>query len=448
MEKLEKTPRRLRGFGAVVRVGRDLGDRFGPEVFEFYWWRSKAIEGFWFLSLVALNIYQVHSFLGSKFVHSFSAPLIPFLAEIASFVFSLPFDAAISTVILIFYILGPLSLYFLVKEVTKRLLPAIAAALLFSSPFFKSRLLAVIFYGDGAHIAGLTLIPLVAYLVLRFLRSGSFPLCIAASLGITLVALISPFSLFVCLVFLVIIVSSEVLLNQGRLKLFRLITTLVLAAGFSAFWYNPEFIYHVLLSGQGKEAIATLFNLFPISFFVVPVIGTFGFLLFAKKPFLQPLFIALGLSIVFYLFSFAGRLSSSFFVSYPDRYLPELSFSLSFLLGIIITAVFDFLRMASKIGRFELKPLISRKVGFLFLLVVFLPLTLVFLRERPSMETLAMVEGEKVLGAFSDDISGIGGVRSQSGQLARFFGYSITFLTGGMIWYLGKKKNGLAPKGS
>lgn len=425
----EKIPERLRGFGTVVKIGKGLRDHFKPEVMGLRWWRSRAIEIFWFLLLVALNFYQVRLFFGSKFVYSFSAPLIPFLAEITGF--------PVSTIILIFYILGPLTLYFLVKEVTGRLLPGIIAALIFSSPIFKLRLLAIFFYSDGAHIAGLTLTPLVAYLALRFLRSGSFPLCILASLGITLVALISPFSLFVCSVFLVIITFSEMLLAQARLKLLRLVIILVLAAGFSAFWYNPDFVRLTLLSRQGREAITTLFNLFPISFFIVPILGTLGFLLFIKRPFLQPLFIALGLTIVFFLFTFAGRLSSSFFVSYPDRYLPELSFALSFLAGILITGIFDFLRTAPKIGRFELKSSISGRVAALFLAFVFLTLFILFLGQGPSLETLAVLDGKKVLGAFASEIAGIGEIRSQTGRIARLFGYFITSFTVGAVGYLG-----------
>lgn len=422
--KKEETPKRLRGFGAVVKVKQELGKRWESD---FHWWRSKLLETLWVLLLVALNFYQVRPFFGRQFVYVFSAPLIPFLAEILKL--------SVPTLILIFYIFGPLSFYFLVKEITGRLLPAVSSALIFSSPIFKSRLLALLFYGDGAHIAGLSLIPLASYLVLKFLRSGSFFLYLGASLGIALVALVSPFSLFILSAFLVIITFSEMLLSQARLKLFRLVMAFLLAAGLSAFWYNPDFVRLVLLSRQGREVITTLFNLFPVSFFLVPILGTFGFLLFSKKSFLQPFFIALGLTIVFFLFSFAGRLASGFFISYPDRYLPELSFSLCFLLSIIITAVFDFLRTDEKMAR-------GRAAG-LFLASIFLVVSIMFLRGGASLEALAMLEGEKVLGAFThDQIAGIGEIRSQTGELARFFGYFITSSTVGIVGYLGIKRDG------
>ena len=139
----EKIPKRLKGFGAVVRLGRGLTKHLTPETDEFYWWRNKGLELFWFLILLTLNFCLVSPLFGQEFRYSFSAPLIPFLAGVISFVFPLSQEAAVNTVVLIAYSLAPLALYFLVKETTKRLLSAVSAALIFSSPLLKSRLLSI-----------------------------------------------------------------------------------------------------------------------------------------------------------------------------------------------------------------------------------------------------------------------------------------------------------------
>lgn len=441
IEKSGAIPKRLRGFGTVVVTGKKLKERFRPEKAKPHWWRNRMTEACWSLFLVGLNFRFAFPFFEYHFKHFFSAPMIPFLARIVSFVSRSPLETTTSTVVLVFYILGPLTLYFFVKEITGRLLPAVWAALLFSSPIFRSKLLEGLFYGDGAHLAALTLIPLVCCLVLRFLKKGSFSSCILASLGIVLVALISPPGLFVCLGFLVIITFSEMLLAHGKLKLVRMMVLLILVAGLSAFWYNPGFVRLLLFSKQGKEILTILFNLFPLLFFLVPVLGTFGFLLFVKKPFLQPLFIALGLTVVFFLVSFSGRLGSSFFVSYPDKYWPELGLSLSFFSGIIMTGIFDFLRTRAKIGRFELEPKMRMKVAVLFLFFVFLPFFILFLKGESYLLALTM-PGEGVLGHSTDNgVVGLGGIRGQTGRLAKWFGYLVTGLTVGMVSYLGIKND-------
>jgi len=109
-----------------------------------------------------------------------------------------------------------------------------------------------------------------------------------------------------------------------------IVLVLVIAGGLSAFWYNPEFVRLSLVSSPGRAVMAAVKNLIPLSFFVLPVLGTFGFLIFDKRAHLQPLFVALGLTIVFGLISFAGGLAK-FAVSAQSRYHPEVSMALSIL---------------------------------------------------------------------------------------------------------------------
>src|SRR4030066_358888 len=125
---------------------------------------------------------------------------------------------------------------------------------------------------------------LVFLLVLRFLRHGNFWSGVFSSVGMAIVALTSPIGFLTLAVFMGVITFSEMLLGRGRLKLLRFLVVLILAVGFSAFWYNPKFVIVTIQSTQGQLIRKTLSNLIPISFFTLPILGITGFLLFENRP--------------------------------------------------------------------------------------------------------------------------------------------------------------------
>jgi hypothetical protein len=255
---------------------------------------------------------------------------------------------------------------------------------------------------------------------------------------VLLVAFTSPFALFVMMVVLVVITFSEMILNSGRIKLLRFLWVLVISAGLCSFWYNPQFVSLSLASPSGKAVVTALKNLIPLSFFLIPILGSFAFLIFDKRPQLQPLFIALGLTVVFGLLSFAESLAS-FAVSGQRRYLPEVMLSIAFLWGIVGGFGFELIGFLPKSRWFPV-PKGKRKfikkaiVGFfaLFCLAIALLFPYPEIRERTEENTRKLYR-ETVVVDFSN-------IRELTSKGARIMGYVIgvfTLLTlAGVHWRL------------
>lgn len=402
---------------------------------------AKIREHLFLLILFVGNFFLVWRFFGSDFPYAFSAPIIPALGAVLAAA-GVEQALAVRVLFLVFYLFGPLSLYLFVRELSGRRLSAGISVVLYSLPVFKSRFEAMAVSGDGAHIAALTLVPLAAFFILRFLKHGSFPWAIAASLAALLVALTSPFGLFVLLAVMMVVTFSEMLLGTGRIKFMRLLVILIFSGGLTAFWYNPEFVRLTLISAPGRAVVAAIKNLIPISFFILPVLGAFGFLIFDKRASLQPLFVALGMTIVFALISFAGGLAK-FAVSAQSRYLPEVSFSLAILWGVVGTFIWDLMVVIPESRWFPIpkarRGQLRKGIVGLFLLVV-----LVLAVAVPYRDTATRSRGRLVAGAGETVIIDIGEIRERTGGKQRVLGFVISGTTlavmGGVWWKLKREE--------
>jgi len=374
----------------------------------------KAGETLGLAVLFGLNLYLLYPFFGHKdTVNVFSAPVIPVLASASENFISFPYGVRIW--LLVFLIFSPLSFYFFVREISGRKLTGFLASLIVSLPvgiFLPLRVNLGFLAEDGAHMASLTFVPLVCLFLLKFLRRGNFWAGIFSALGTTLVALTSPIGFVVLFTFMVILTFSEMLLGRGRLKFLRFVIVLLLTVGFSAFWYNPKFVILIIQSSQGQLVKNTLSNLLPISFFLLPLLGVFGFLLFENRPGLQPIFIAFFLTIAFGLFSLGAGVAHPS----PSRFLPAFGISLAFLLGILIVWFFDFLRLSEK-----RQLLAFGLMGLIFALIVFI---IGFfsgnLRELEQFQVLGTISSEQTVGLWE--------IKEQTGRLENLFGYAISSL--------------------
>lgn len=389
--------------------------RFTPE----WWVRIGEIFGLGFLFL--LNFWLVLPFFGSPDqANVFSAPMIPVLADIIS-----PFVVHVYGVriwILTLLIFFPLSFYFFAREISGRKLIGFISSLVLSLPisfFLPLRLEMGVLDGDGAHIVSLTIIPLICLMLFRFLRSGNFWTGVMSAFGSTLVALTSPMGFLVLGIFMSVLTFSEMLLSSGRLKFLRFIVVVIITAGFSAFWYNPKFVILTLQSPQGKLIEKTFTNLLPISFFLLPILGVFGFLLFENRAKLQPLFIALFLSFTFGFFSLGAGISHPS----PSRFLPGLGASLALLIGVAFVGLFDFLRLSEKINKY-LSTQYRKWLSFGLLGILFGSVaTLIMLSRLPT-------SGEAiVLGSAAEQRIGFWEIRERTSQIESLIGYTISILT-------------------
>ena len=304
-------------------------------------------------------------YLGFPF-HLFETPLLPYLAAVIhKLPLALSTAAGYRLVTAFAYVLGPVTLYLFVRYLTKRELTAVLAALAYSlMPSFVYvisgvradtpvgvfghapwRLIVMTWYGEGPHIAALTLTPLAALLFLRALKKPSFASYVIAALLITGVGLTNWIALFAVVLMLVVVLFSEMLLGEPGRKLISAFTVAAIAYGLSAFWFNLSFVKASL--AFGNPATSPLdYN--PVLLLIVgmPVAGI-CYLMFSGKPQRQKIFIpaawfAIFAVIVFGQYQFDVKLAPQ-----PNRYAPELNMAAVILGAMLFTAVYDRFRSSA-----------------------------------------------------------------------------------------------------
>lgn len=390
------------------------------------WWSNGPLELASILFLFILNFYLVYPFFGTEAVQTqYSGPIIPLLANLVELL-GLPVTYAIQIVNILFFLLFPITFYFFIKKISGRKIIAVLAVLFASLPFFlfaKLRIQAAFYYIEAPHVAGIALIPVALNGLLTFLREGKVKNLAIASISSALVVLLSPFCFLTFMIFAFFTGFSELLLGKGRLKTMRLVAVFIFAASLTSFWYHPAFFIWMLKSPVGVDIRQTFFKMIPISAFTVPVLGVFGYILFDRKPSLQPVFLAVFYSIIFAMIVFAG---GKVLPSHPSRYAIELGLSLSFLLSIVLVKLTDRVRFLNLKNIVGLNQILANASIILILLVMALGI----IRGRNDVAGFP----DTVLGAW-DDVNkgdfwivrdGFDGISSYLGYLIT--GVSITFL--------------------
>lgn len=281
----------------------------------------------------------------------------------------------LSIVILISVAFGPVSFYAYVYFLTKRHLPSLLTGLLtllpivpFSTSVSERLILALAEY-DGAHILGLSLLPWIAILYHNYMRSGEKKWQTATIVLAVLLGLISFFSFLLLLVFLFFISISEALVSLGRVKLKRFVVTALLLIGVFVAIYNIA-LFDMMRSEAGKVTLAVMWNLLPMTFFILPILGTFAFLIFDRRPVLQPLFLSLGFTVTFGMLHLVRISFVEITVFNQSRYAAEVSFALAFLVGILLMWVFDLIRGGKLVARFPQLKGYQIHLAYAFILTV------------------------------------------------------------------------------
>jgi hypothetical protein len=391
------------------------------------------------LLLFGLSLWLLLPFFNqADFANTFSAPLLPVLSSVISFI--VPYQLAIRLWLLVLMLIFPICFYYLIREITSRRLAAVAAALTSVLPisvFMPLRLESALFDGDGAQMASLTFTVLICLSLLKFLRHGRFSVGVLSSFGIAVVALTSPFGFVVMFCFAIIITFSEMLLGRGRLKFFRFLAIFVFAIGFSAFWYNPKFVFIIISSYEGQQLIRTVINVLPLTFFLVPLLGAFGYLVFENRPQLQPIFLALFLTVIFGLLSLGG---AGVYLTTPSRFLPSFGLSVSFLGGVLLAKAVDFLHKPQVFNRYELLRRYGRTISGSMVVMFFCLSFLVYgLRENRIRRE------SKVLGIQDVKRAGLWEIREQSRGWADIVGGGLTGLTILAVAYISFKVKPVVP---
>lgn len=307
---------------------------------------------------------------------------------------------------------------------------AVLAVMLPEYVFVESRIASGLYFGDGPHIASLTIAPLAIYALILFLRHGGRKNLVMSAFLSSVIVLTSPFGFTTYLIFALIAAFSEMLLGHGRLKLMRFVFIFVLAAAMVSFWYNPAFAVWLVFGPMGKEVRDLLWSLLPLSFFALPVLATFGYLLFDRRPNLQPVFLGFFWTAVFLVMFLVAERS----IATPaSRYLPELGIALSFLIGVGLTALVDALKMA-KIALIPAlnKPAFSNPAITLLLVILIAAVILPRGRLISDMKALENVENNLGRGRYWLE-------RENYGGTAAILGYLISGGTIVTLFYMERK---------
>lgn len=387
------------------------------------WWNSNFVEILLVVGVFSLNLFLVYTYFGTPTSANtfYSGPVIPFLSQL--FVWggmSMLYGLQLSN--LIFILFFPVSFYFLVKAVTERKSIAFLAILISSLPFYpfaSVRIYSSLMGIDGAHIASLT-ISMVALLALfKFIKFSGVTRLIAASVLAAMVTLASPFGFSTFLIMAFILTFSEMLLGFGRLKLARFVAVLIFSSLLIAFWYNPHFSFWLLTGSLGEEVRRTIARLIPISLFALPALGAFGYLLFDRKPSLQPVFLASFFTAAFLLISAIG---AGIFPSHPSRYVAELGISLSLLVSVVLVKISESIRF------FEAKKTYLRFA--IVLIYVGLSITIILSSGNAAFNG-------NVLGIWTGVEKGtVWQEREKFGGISSIFGYLVTLLGVSSLTYL------------
>lgn len=309
------------------------------------WWNTVLFEYVILAGLFLLNLYLVLSYFGSNTPQEtfYSGPVIPLLSKLLE-LFGINLLNSFQIVNGIFFVIFPIPFYFFVKVITNRKNIALLSVLFASLPiypFSSVRILSSLSGVDGAHISSLTFSVVALMCLFSFIKNGGGKNLLLSSLFGAIIALVSPFGISTYLIFAAILTFSEMLLGSGRVKFFRFLSSMFFSATLVSFWYNPSFFFWMITGDLGGEIRRTFSKLLPMTFFAVPTLGVFGYLLFDRKPNLQPVFLASFFTIAFGFISLAG---GGIFPSHPSRYVAELGISFSFLTSVVLVKLAESLK--------------------------------------------------------------------------------------------------------
>ncbi|MBI3286621.1 MAG: hypothetical protein HYZ68_01095 [Chloroflexi bacterium] len=289
--------------------------------------------------------------------HLFYMPLLPFLiAALHGIAPDLSLSEAYRVVTGSFYVLNPAALYMLVYHLTRRPSSAFLAAWIYSVipslgylfpevgsvgahlGYAPWRLVVLLLYGEGPHIAALTFVPLAGLAFLYALRHGQRRGYLATAVLISLIALTSTTALYGFALLALVLFISEAFQGHLARKLRVTVACALWAFGLSAFWYNLPFIAAALEFGGGGGLLANILVLVVIGL----LMGVVLVRSLIDKPQGQALFIGLGATLLYGLAALAwyvGRITP-----FASRYIPEWEMSFALLLGTLFHAGSEALR--------------------------------------------------------------------------------------------------------
>ena len=301
-----------------------------------------------------------------SFEEAFLTPLVPFILNLFGN-FNLDANYSVRILFIVAFILSTVGLYLLVRELARRQVTPILAAVLYLIPPIPIIALALakndflelgiegaksffmIMYGDTSHFLALSLVPFAMLFFFKFLKEGTKKDLFVVVFICTLVLLINRSQSFYLGIILLISTTGEAILGLARIKIFRFLQVLIFSIALSAFWYVSNFWiegYKVF----GENAFANLELLFPLPFIIGILSLLFSFVFFAKREDRQLIFVTFSTFIVFFSIILVWFLHGRSLMPYPHRLLPNLIMFGAIIVALTLSSVVDKLKIVEKIG--------------------------------------------------------------------------------------------------
>ncbi len=324
--------------------------------------------------------------------HVFYTPLLPVLEAFLTKFFGMPLWESYRMLTGAAFILGPVSVFLLGWQLSKRVLGGFISGLLFTvSPtafyfILKSgevaadrisvdfwdprRFTILVRWGEGPHLFSLIFVPLAGVFFARLLEKPKFTNLFFTAIFVGLIALTNAIGLFSGILLLACMSFSKFVINKDVKSFGLMIMTGLVSLGLVSFWYNLTFISTFLREGGSSGNI--LVSLFPWGWVVG--VGLIIFLYYFIRRFLKDF----AVSTVFLWFGTLFLVVWVYYTSAPPdepyrriellpqalRYNVEVDLSLSLLLGVVFSRLISFL-----VGKWGLLKVIPIPVGILFTIV-------------------------------------------------------------------------------
>ena len=291
------------------------------------------------------------------FEEAFFTPLTPFLIAVGKS-FNINANQSIRILFISSFIISILGVYFLVRDLTKRYLPAILSAIIYLIPpipifvlsFLRIGLLEkelasaksffTIVYGDGANFMALALVPFATLFFLRFLKGAKKADLVVTVCFSVLILLANRSQALSLVLVLTVCLVTDSLLGLAREKFKRYLMVLILSAGLVSFWYTPYFWLQGLML-FGNQFIKNIKFLFPLPFITAVLTLLFAFVFFARNEKRQAIVITFLVFVVFSGILFDWFVNSHSFVPHPHRMFASVIMFGSVLMALLITHVID-----------------------------------------------------------------------------------------------------------
>ena len=295
----------------------------------------------------------------SKFTFEevFFTPLAPFLIGVLGYL-GVSANEAVRILFIGSFSISTVGVYLLVRQLTRRHVTAIFAAIVYLMPpvpvfvltylrqgLYQAELSSAknfitIIYGDGAHFLGLALIPFAIIFLLRYLKGASRGAALVCVLLCALIFLSDRSATLTLLLILASVAVTELFLGLARVKIRRFLLVVLLSLGLVSFWYTPTFLITSLLLWQNQLAENLRF-FFPLSFIISVLAMLFSFVFFAKHERRQPIFVFSLLAIVFLTIMLEWVLTGHSLVPHPHRLFANLNMFFAIVISLILGAGFD-----------------------------------------------------------------------------------------------------------